>query len=517
MISLRRLSQIIFIGLFIYFLLLTVDPHSPVNVFFITNPLLALTTILAGRTLVILLGASLIIILSALLLGRVFCGWVCPLGTILDVFHKFITPKICLEKKIPAGLSRNFPKIKYLLLVLILSAAVLGINLAGWFDPITITFKFLALSFYPALNLIIKNIMIDRWGWSGLSQPLENVGILDRNEVFFQDAAVFIIIFLIILGLIFIQRRFWCRNLCPLGALLGLLSFSKLLRLKIGTDCLTCQKCVKTCKMGAINNEIKILQEECIQCFACVPVCPVDTVSLNFKPIPVLTNQSETGFRPTEISGLPARRSFLLAALIGVASAPLLSARGGSAFGGKNNLSPAALTTTDNNVLAILRPPGALPSEEEFMNRCVRCGQCLKICPTNGLQPLFLQSGLYGMWTPALMPLIGYCTYECNLCTQICPTEAIQPLEIDVKKKWVIGKACINDRLCIRCGACEEHCPVPEKAIKAVWDEYGEKPLRYYVECDLCIGCGLCEHVCPVKPVRAIRVYHTGDKKCFNR
>ena len=488
MILLRRFSQIIFLGIFIYFLLITVDPYSPVNPFFVTNPLLAITAMLASRTVVLVLTFSLIIIIATILMGRFFCGWLCPLGTLLDMFHKILPFKPLLDKKI-----WWLKKVKYLLLVFLLSATILGINLAGWFDPIIITFKFFALALYPALNTLIKNVIIDQWGWTALERPLENILLLDRNEILFQDAAPFIVIFLVIMGLTFLQRRSWCRNLCPLGALLGLFSFKRLLRLKIGSDCTECGKCVQTCKMATINEQITLYDKECIQCYACLPVCPVNTISCNFKKSPLPAPAPEL---PAPVR-LPERRSFLMASLLGVFSVPLL----------QNNL---ARHKSDRSTI-VLRPPGAIRSEEKFLGQCVRCGECMKICPTNGLQPLMLQRGLYGMWSPSLIPKIGGCLYNCNLCTQVCPTEALQPLPLPQKKKWLLGTALIDEKKCFKCGTCEEYCPIPEKAIKVEYDDFGDRALRYYVVPELCIGCGICENVCPypkdIKQPRAIRVF----------
>ena len=160
----------------------------------------------------------------------------------------------------------------------------------------------------------------------------------------------------------------------------------------------------------------------------------------------------------------------------------------------------------------VIRPPGSIP-EEKFVNACVRCGNCMKVCITNGLQPVMMDSGIAGVWTPHLVPEIGYCEYECTLCGEVCPTQAIRQLTVAQKEKARLGVAVIDHKTCIawdgndECIVCEEHCPVSDKAIK-VREEIvnGKKIFRPTVDVDLCIGCGICQNKCPVRPVRAIRV-----------
>jgi formate hydrogenlyase subunit 6/NADH:ubiquinone oxidoreductase subunit I len=82
----------------------------------------------------------------------------------------------------------------------------------------------------------------------------------------------------------------------------------------------------------------------------------------------------------------------------------------------------------------LIRPPGALP-EPQFLAKCVKCGECMKVCPTNGLQPTLSEAGTEGIWTPVLVPRVGYCEYYCSLCTQVCPTGAIEELTVEPGSK----------------------------------------------------------------------------------
>ncbi len=198
-----------------------------------------------------------------------------------------------------------------------------------------------------------------------------------------------------------------------------------------------------------------------------------------------------------------------------------------------------------------IRPPGVIGAAEtpaaaelRFTELCIKCGQCLKACPTNGLQPALTEAGLSALWTPRLISRLGYCEYSCNLCGQVCPTLAIPRLALPDKQRQVLGTAYFDRNRCIpfitahNCTVCEEHCPTLDKAIKLreaappFWppersgnaisgsgsgaDEpapgspvIAAKPvttLQPYIDPALCIGCGICEKVCPVPGLAAVRV-----------
>ncbi|MBU1878542.1 MAG: 4Fe-4S dicluster domain-containing protein, partial [Chloroflexi bacterium] len=158
-------------------------------------------------------------------------------------------------------------------------------------------------------------------------------------------------------------------------------------------------------------------------------------------------------------------------------------------------------------------PPGSV--EETLLLRCIHCGECMQVCPTAGLQPSLLEADLEGLWTPRLVPRLGYCDYGCTNCGQVCPTEAIPRLALEEKRRVVMGLAYIDTNRCIPwadsrdCIVCEEMCPTPEKAI--VLDDIetpdGRTVRRPRVLRDVCIGCGICEFKCPLEGESAIRVY----------
>ncbi len=173
---------------------------------------------------------------------------------------------------------------------------------------------------------------------------------------------------------------------------------------------------------------------------------------------------------------------------------------------------------------ALIRPPGSI-EEKEFLAKCIKCGECMKVCPTNSIQPAFLEAGLEGMWTPVLKMKIGYCEFECTLCGQVCPTDAIRELELEKKKKLKIGQAFFDTNRCLpyafarSCIVCEEHCPTSPKAIWTenveVRNSAGEMVIlkKPHVDPVRCIGCGICEEVCPLKDQSGIYVTSAGEAR----
>jgi Pyruvate/2-oxoacid:ferredoxin oxidoreductase delta subunit len=145
----------------------------------------------------------------------------------------------------------------------------------------------------------------------------------------------------------------------------------------------------------------------------------------------------------------------------------------------------------------------------------------MKVCITGGLQPTLLQAGAEGIWTPVLVPRIGYCEYNCTLCGQVCPTGAIRKLTVEEKHRTFIGLAFVDPSRCIPyafgtpCIVCEEHCPTPKKAIEFVRKagRGGAEVKVPVVLPDLCIGCGICETKCPVNDLAGIRVTSVNETR----
>ena len=471
----RRFSQLFFLSLFIYILWSTERTAS----LFKIDPLVSILTSVSERVIIPGIIFSIVMLLLTFIFGRFFCGWICPLGSIIDGLG-------IRAKNRPV----NLTLIKYYVFGFIVVSAFLGIQIAWVFDPLVITARFISLNFIPLFTLALDKAFIFLIKLLNFYSPLYDfyrslkTSVLGVKIYYFPHSAFILGFFLIICAFLFITKRFWCRVLCPLGAMYAIIAKFSLLRRRVD-ECVHCMKCKINCRMSAINEDMSYKKEECVLCMDCVYDCPSRGTRFTW---PIIKKAKE------HAKGDISRKDFLFL----IASSFLL-------LGFKNK---EALDVGKK----LIRPPGVL-HKREFFNKCVRCGNCMRICPTNGLQPAIFESGFSGIWTPHLVPEIGYCEYNCNSCGNVCPTSAIPRLSLADKKKQVLGTAIIDKNICIawkenkECIVCEEHCPIPQKAIKFNEEFFnGNRVPKPYVDISLCVGCGICQNKCPTRPARAIKV-----------
>jgi MauM/NapG family ferredoxin protein len=510
MVHIRRLSQLIFTALFFHFFFINNDKLgtnllSPnVAFFFNIDPLAALGTFLSSHKLPAVWIGALGVLVLTLLCGRVFCGFICPFGAI-NQFFGWIRKKLA---RTPApDIYSEKQKIKYLVLVIFLICSVFGVNQTGLLDPFAFLVRSLTAGVIPLLQYVCANAgdLIYRLGNERLSDTAGAALDHIKNNYFyftlprFSGGAVITVLFLAVIALNFSRSRWWCRFVCPLGALLGLVARYSPVRLKVNEKCTHCMSCVRHCE-GACNPHKKDgwIAHECVMCFNCIGECREQAVSFKFAFI-------NTKVEPKlDID----RRRVLTAGVAGLLAAPVLRQQ----FFAKR-VAPS-----------LIRPPGALP-EPKFLEKCIKCGNCIRACPTNFLNPALLEAGFEGLWTPMGIGMKGYCDYECTLCGQACPTGAIERLPLPRKKRTKIGTACVDRSRCLTyafatsCAVCEEHCPTPQKAI---WLDRAEVVTREgkkivveqpHVDPSLCIGCSNCENVCPVVDKPAIYVTAIGETR----
>jgi len=499
---LRILSQTIFFLLFIYLFLGThftgEDYIGRVEIFFHFDPLLALATFIASRTVLASFALAAITIVITFVLGRVVCGWVCPLGSVHQ-FISFIFKKTKLLK--PKNAQDNHLVWKYYLLIFILVGTLFSLDLIGIFDPLSLLYRSFTVAIFPALSYgfeafvgFLYQINISSLG-DTLAQFFENLALNSTFRQGFFIGTIFIGILLLNLT----RERFWCRYLCPLGAFLGLLSRWNVVKLKIDSQkCIKCDLCNIHCQTQASPfPEEKWKSSECVYCYTCSSICPTSAIGFPLESTPEKIEKVNLS-----------RRKLIFTSLLAAFAVPFF------------RISPASKRSSPK----LIRPPGALP-EEKFLQKCVKCGECMKACPTNALQPALAEAGPEGIWTPILVPKIGYCEYYCSLCTQVCPTGAIKELTIEEKTQVKIGLAWVDKDRCIPynlgtpCIVCEEHCPTSPKAIKLVRIEVMlpdgtiKTPVAPVINTDLCIGCGICENKCPVMDKPAIYVTSIGESR----
>ena len=486
--SLRHWIQAGALGLYLFLFLYVAWPYAadfgskllpakewvPLESFLWIDPLVGLSTALAARSWNGALLGALAVLAVCLVLPRAFCGYVCPLGTLQDLFHW------ALGKH---GRRRHLQRmdrlrhLRFYLLAAVLVAAAFGVLLSGFLSAIPVLTRGLLFSVGRLQLGLLKH-----WGMAG-----------PASAAVWCSLALFILVFLV--GLL--GRRFWCRCLCPSGALLSLAGWLGPSRRQVEATCSECGHCVELCPFDAIEADQRSRPLDCAFCQTCADNCPSRSISF----VPRWRRRGGQNEWIGAAGPTPISRRALVASLLGGAAAVMTVRAGGP---------PRK---------PLLRPPGSV-AEDRFLDLCIRCGACFKVCPGSVLQPAGFEAGLDALWTPALLPTHAGCHQECNFCTQVCPTGAIRPLTIREKKTTHIGRAVINADLCLPrrgerdCRLCYEECraagydaiemrriPLATGDVPAGAFAPSELEAMAFIEAPFvnsmaCVGCGLCEYRC---------------------
>ena len=264
--------------------------------------------------------------------------------------------------------------------------------------------------------------------------------------------------------LVFFKKRFFCTNLCPVGAILGFISRFSLYKIRLNPQkCKMCELCARACPCGSIDlPNHTVNNETCIKCFKCLRSCRHGAVYYGLPQSP-------------SVKFNPKRRQLITAGLV--------LATFGVAF--RSGLELSKLLT--RNFKKAILPAGA-GSLDSFANRCLNCNLCVQNCPQKIIKPADTETPFIHLDYGA-----NYCDYKCHKCSQVCPNGAIKRLTLLQKQNTKIAAAVINEDVCIRCGVCARECPR-----QIIIKEKGEFPL---IQFDKCIGCGKCAGVCPVQAI----------------
>jgi polyferredoxin len=506
-VNVRRIAQIFFFALFAGFCVVTTIGDRwwqlrgwPVNWLLQLDPLVALGTLLTTRTIYAGLLWALATVVLTILLGRFFCGWVCPFGALHQFTGWLGRRRKKHAERVAMNQYRNGQVIKYYILIAMLAAAcggllaevlrwprekpVMGLVVLAasliltlWFATRKVTSGwkqtaewFAGLLFIgTALGFLVRpEVIVASSLQTGLLDPIPLIhrsmnlvilaafdGVATASRFYVAAWSIAAVFFAALLLNLWIPR-FYCRFICPLGALFGVLAHWTPWRIgKRQGECSGCELCENNCE-GACDPFDKLHPHECLLCMNCLRACR--QAQMTYGP-----NRSAAGEVPSP--GLT-RRGFLTAAVSGLAAVPVVRLAGSL----NQNWNPG-----------VIRPPGAL-AEEDFLSRCIKCGQCMRVCPTNIIQPATLEAGLEGLWTPLLNFRVGTsgCQLNCIACGNVCPTSALRPLSLDEKlgrgkfepsgpvrmgTAFVDRGRCLPWAMDVPCIVCQENCPVSPKAI----------------------------------------------------
>ena len=451
----------------------------PAETFLMIDPLVSLSTAVASRSWVWSLVSAAAILIVCVLIPRGFCGYLCPLGTTIDLFDWAVGKRV---KRFRVPDDGWWVHIKYYLLAGTLMCSLFGVLVSGFFSAIPVITRGMLFLFDPIQTGTLR-------GWHLV--PAMNIGHL-----------VSVAMFLGVLSLGFFRPRFWCKYVCPSGAVFSLGNLFRITERKVESSCINCNKCVEICPFDAIKPDFTTRTTDCTLCQSCGGVCP--THAIKFVERWNVVELKVENDPPTHETAL-GRRGFL--SLAGGTAAAVAGSAGVSlatkAFGARLD---------DPDAFLPVRPPGSVP-EQEFLEMCIRCGECFKACPNDVLQPEGFQQGLEGLWSPLVNADWAGCESSCNACGQVCPTGAIRALPLAEKKVARMGLAIVNESTCLpfagqeECDLCVQECnaagyhAIEFKRVGTEVDGDGV-PIEGtgysapVVLADQCVGCGLCQTRC---------------------
>lgn len=429
------------------------------------------------------------LVVLTLLMGRIYCSVICPLGVFQDIISWFGGK----AKKNRFRYSKPLTWLRYGMLALFVVAFIAGIgSIVALLAP------------YSAYGRIVSNLIspIYLWGNNLLAYFAEQVDsyAFYTTEIWLKGGATFFVAILTLVVLAYLSwknGRTYCNTICPVGTVLGFLSRFSLLKPVIDTDkCNGCGLCARNCKAACIDSKNHAIDySRCVVCLDCIDKCKQGAI----KYVPRKKSTATCGTENVDNG----RRAFMTASAI-AATASVVKAQEKKLDGGLASIINKEKPLRETPIV----PPGAL-SAKNFAQHCTACQLCVQVCPNQVLRP---STGLMNMMQPEVSYERGYCRPECTKCSEVCPAGAIRPIDRAEKSSIQVGHAVWVEKNCIvntdnvSCGNCARHCPTG--AIQMVpKDANDPKSLKIpVVNTERCIGCGACENLCPSRPFSAIYV-----------
>ena len=445
-------------------------------------------------------GVVVALVLLTLLVGRVYCSVICPLGVMQDIVSWISGRR--KKKRYRFSYSPEKKWLRYGIFGLFVIALVAGIG------------SFVALlAPYSSYGRIASNLFapIYRWGNNLLAYFAERADsyAFYETEVWMKSLPTFVIAvttFIVLAVLAWRNGRTYCNTICPVGTVLGFFSRFSLFRITIDeSKCNRCGLCSRKCKAACIDGkEHRIDYSRCVACMDCIDTCNHGAIGFRMRTKASEKHTGKDAKRQAESGQIDtARRSFLSATAVLVATS-VMKAQEKKVDGGLAVIEDKKIPVRATPIV----PPGAW-SARHFAQHCTACQLCVSACPNNVLRS---STDLQKLMQSEMSYERGYCRPECTRCSDICPAGAIRPIAIEEKSSTRIGHAVWIRKNCIpltdgvECGNCARHCP--SGAILMVPSDNGDpNSVRIpVVNAERCIGCGACENLCPARPFSAIYV-----------
>ena len=435
-------------------------------------------------------GVVIALVLLTLLMGRIYCSVICPLGVLQDIFG-WLGKKV---KKNRYTYSKPMSILRYVMLGVLVVALVAGFTSIG-----------ALIAPYSAFGRIATTFLapVYQWGNNLLASLAESANsyAFYSVDIWWKGGATFVVA-LVTLTTLFVlafkNGRTYCNTICPVGTVLGFLSRYSYLKPVIDTTkCNGCGLCARNCKASCIDSKNHAIDySRCVVCLDCIDKCRQGAI----KYVP---RSKAVQSAPSGASADKGRRAFITATAV-VAGASVAKAQKLKMDGGYAVIEDKKIPNRETP----LTPPGSL-SARNLAQHCTACQLCISACPNQVLRP---SSDLSNFMQPVTSFERGYCRPECVKCSEVCPTGAIKPITKEEKTAIQIGHAvwiadnCVVNRDNQKCDNCFRHCPTGAIQMVAKNPDDKKSPKIPVINTERCIGCGACENLCPSRPFSAIYV-----------
>ncbi len=474
-------------------------------------------------------GVSVLIIVLTLVVGRIYCSVVCPLGVMQDVFNRLGARLVRDKARRRFGRFRYWnPRwakvVRWSVFALVLAAIVVGAGaVVRVFAPYSSYGRIVTTLLRPGVDAL-NNVLAD-WSARHDDYTFSHVEVWMRSGA---ALAVAVTSLIAVGGMAVWRGRFYCNTVCPVGTVLGWFARRSILRIHIDADrCTKCGLCERRCKAMAIDAKRRHIDlTRCVDCFDCLDACRTGALSYGIdKPLSAPAGggvKAKTEGKPISDEVVADSANDASSSADGTSRRVFLATIATLTVGAKLR---ADSKIVDGGLAVIadkkpyrrqtpICPPGAL-SLRNLSQKCTGCLLCVSACPNDVLRPA---SDLTHFMQPTLSYERNHCRPECHACSDVCPAGAILPLgktheEKKARKSSLkIGRAvwiadnCVPLTDGVSCGNCAAHCPTG--AITMVPSRPDDpRSLRIpTVDDERCIGCGACEHLCPSRPYSAIHV-----------